>query len=212
VTYMVYVIGLQQDITPPYLNCYVGVTNDLDRRWKYHEKSKYSVGRYIRDHNLSQNDNMIVVFSGSEEECFDKEHQLRPLERIGLNEAAGGHGGFTSYSKERNDKISAALTGRKVTWMHKVVASRGSYKGSNNPSAKTWRLVDPEGNEYDVCGSLQEFCDERYLLVSSLTYYKGKQVPPIKNNGYGGYRAKSEDSKQKRENTSGWMLYNVTEK
>jgi predicted GIY-YIG superfamily endonuclease len=209
---MVYVIGLSQDIVPPYLNCYVGVTNNLDRRWKYHAKSEYCVGRYIRKHNLVQNENMVVVFSGSEEDCFDREHQLRPLERIGLNEAVGGHGGFTLYSKERNDKISAALTGRKVTWIDKVVASRGSYKGSKNPSAKKWRLVDPEGIEYHICGNLQEFCDERQLLVSSLTYYKGSPVPPIKSNGYGGYRAKSDSSKQKRENTSGWMLYNVTEK
>jgi hypothetical protein len=207
-TYMVYVIGLSNDITPPYHNCYIGVTKYLDSRWKGHEKSKYTVGRYIREHGLLQSDNMVVIFSGTEKECFDMEHDLRPIERMGLNEAAGGHGGFTSYSKERNEKISAALTGRKMTWMHKVVASRGSYKGGNNPSAKDWLLIDPEGNEYCVYGNLQEFCNERQLLVSSLTHYKGKQVPPIKSNGYGGYRAKSEDSKQKRENTSGWMLCN----
>jgi predicted GIY-YIG superfamily endonuclease len=205
-SYVVYVIGLQENLTPPYHNCYVGVTNDMDRRWKYHYNSKYSVGTYIRSHNLSR-DNMISIFSGTEEECFDKEYELRPYQYIGLNEAAGGHGGSTTYTKERNEKISAALTGRKITWADKIVASRGSYKGSKNPSAKGWELLDPEGRKHEIYGNLQEFCDQNDLLLSSLTYYKGKRVPPIQSGGYGGYRAKNEESKRKRENTAGWLLY-----
>ena len=210
--YMVYIIGHSQDLIPPYNNCYVGVTNDDKRRWDYHKKSLYTVGEYIRKHKLTREDNMITIFNGSEEQCFDKEQELRPHNYIGLNEAAGGHGGFTSYSKERNEKISMALKGRAIPWIDKIVASRGSYQGNKNPSAKRWRLIDPNGCEYVAHGNLQEFCDNNDLLISSLTYYKGAQVPDIKKKDHGGYRAKNEDSRRKRENTSGWMLYISVEK
>lgn len=156
---------------------------------------------------------MVIISFGTKEECFRIERQLRPEPNMGLNEAAGGQGGFTAYSYERNQKISSALKGRCVTWANKVSATKKAKKagaGASNVQAKRWILISPEGTTYEVHGTLDSFCDEHQLLKSSLTYYANQPVPHL-SKGYGGFRAKSEHSKQRRVNTSGWRLIKCEE-
>ena len=206
--YYVYAIGKTEDLIEPFSKCYVGVTIDPERRWKNHTSSKYTVGEFIRTNNLSYEENMFIIYSGTEEKCFEMEEKYRPYPFIGLNEASGGKGGKTVYSEERNEKIREALTGRNMTWGDKVSQTRidqGTGVGEKNPNAKTWILTSPDNVEYIIEGKLQNFCDERCLLSSALRYYKGKFVPPL-TKSVGGYRAKSDDSKQKRINTIGWKL------
>lgn len=210
--YIVYAIGLKEDLIPPYDKCYIGVTNKPERRWKVHCKSEYTVGKFIRKNSLTYENNMIIIFYGTSDECFAKELELRPLEFMGLNEASGGHGGKTVYTNGRNEKISKALKGRKVTWMSKVVESRGSYVGCKNPRAKKWLIINPAGKEYIIHGNLQKFCENNNILNTVLYNNKGSVVPSPNYGGYGGYRPKSEDLKLKRENTSGWMLIDYKEK
>lgn len=190
---------------PPFDRCYVGVTNNPERRWAAHVRNDYLVGRTIRKHSLTYEDNFQIVMEGSEKECFFTESKLRPEPGMGLNIATGGHGGDTGVYADvkRNQKISKALKGRPCTWMDKVVESRGSYAGSKNPAAANWVITDPDGNMYNVCGSFQSFCDEHNLLASSLRYHKGAAVPPLEKK-CGGYRAKNETSREKRINTIGW--------
>jgi len=204
--YYVYAIGKKEDLMPPYNNCYIGVTNNPQGRWVGHTRSDYVVGRTIRKHSLTFDENFTILYSGNEKECFLMENKLRPDTDMGLNIASGGQGGNTgSYDNaERSKKISEAMKGRKVTWMDKILESRGSYEGSKNPQAATWVFTDPEGNTYNVVGTFQDFCDEHNLLASSLRYHKGHPVPPLEKK-YGGYRAKNETSREKRTNTIGWM-------
>lgn len=206
--YVVYAIGHISDLVPPFDRCYIGVTNKPDARWKYHQKSRYHVGCCIRKYNFTYEDNMIIISFGTKEECFQVERQLRPKANMGLNEAVGGQGGFTVYSTERNQKIAEALTGRQVTWAHKVSATKKARKagvGASNVQAKRWVLTSPEGVVYEVHGTLDSFCDDHCLLRSSLMRYIDQTVPPL-SKGYGGFRAKNEQSKRRRINTSGWQL------
>lgn len=204
--YILYAIGSIDDLVEPYDKCYIGVTNNPEKRWKSHIKSKYTIGKYIRDNNLNFDDNMIILFYGSSDTCYNKERIYRPNPNMGLNEAIGGNGGYSSYNVERNLKVSSALKGRNVHWIDKVIKSRGSYAGSKNPRAKCWVITDPNGIEYETVGNLSAFCEKNSLLNSTLCYYKGKKVPPILNETYGGFRAKNEKSKLLRHNTTGWML------
>lgn len=210
--YFVYVIGKKEDMVEPYTKCYIGVTKDLIRRWNSHKKSNYTVGEYIRTHNLTQ-DNMSVIFHGTEEECFNMENKLRPYPLMGLNEAVGGGGGFTSYTLERNEKISKAMKNRNMTWGDKVSISRKEKKiaaGSNNVRAKRWKLTDPIGNVYIVDGNLNKFCEDNKILAACLRTNLGTIIPPIKV-GYGGFRALSDEHRHLRENTSGWSLEKIGE-
>lgn len=206
--YYVYAIGKVENLTPPYHDCYVGVTNNPSRRWSLHKKSKYKVGQYIRQNSLTFELNMIIIFEGTEDECFDMETAYRPISSIGLNEASGGHGGHTSYTKERNEKISKKHKGKVKTQEHinKIISSRKTYKGSNNPNSKTWCLTDPKGNKHIITGKLTEFCEENFVLESCLRRYKDDIVPPPNYSGFGGYRVKNQNSKELRENTTGWSL------
>lgn len=215
--YIVYVIGLPDDVHPPYNNCYIGVTSDKNKRWNMHKKSGYTVGRFIRHFDLSIDQHMHTIYEGNRDECFAIEQSLRPRPFMGLNEAIGGRGGDTgihvsppkwSYTPERAKKISDALKGRKKTKEHvrKVVDNR-DFGGAKNPAAKRWVLTSPDGIEYHIHGNLREMCLSLNLLESSLRYYKGSVVPPAKmKDSVGGYRAKNTTSLERRMNTEGWML------
>lgn len=208
--YCVYAIGQQEDLSSNnYSSCYVGVTNNPVRRWKAHQKSKYTVGKYIRSELLTFENNFKIIYEGSEDSCYEMEESLRPIPRMGLNEAVGGLGGYTIYDEQRNQKISKALKGRSKTSEHvrKVVDSRGSYGGEKNPNSKQWVLVSPSGTEHRITGTLQKFCEDNNLLRSCLMRYRGKKVPQINTNSYGGYRPKNARSLLLRENSVGWTLY-----
>ena len=207
---MYYVYAIGKNIKEPYDECYIGVTNDPERRWIAHTKSKYTVGKFIRDHHLTFEQNFVIIYSGTEEECFEMEVKYRPFPLMGLNESNGGRGGHTSYSQERNKKLSKSLKNRNMTWGNKVSKTRVEKKiaaGKNNPNAKEWKLEDPLGNQYSVKGEFDKFCKENNLLLSCLRYYRGQRVPPLSNT-YGGYREKVKGTKELRENTTDWILLN----
>lgn len=201
--FVVYLIG--ENISTGY----VGVTRNKSRRWKIHARSVYLVGQYIRQHELKfSEDTMKTIYKGTSEECFDIETLLRPDPFMGLNMARGGHGGKTVYTEERNLKISAALSGRKNTWGHKVSETKrllGMAKGHNNPNASIWKFTSPLGEHHIVHGNKQKFCDDNQLLASCLVYYIDRTVPPLVKSK-GGFRPKSQISLQRRLNSVGWML------
>jgi hypothetical protein len=210
--FYVYLISENEEVS----NGYVGVTNNPMRRWKEHLKSYYSVGNAIRNGNWSFENNMKILFSGSECDCFDFEKKLRPFPFIGLNESVGGQGGNKykhlpeEKKKSRNQKISDRLKNREHTWGSKVSKTRkerGLAKGLNNNKAKTWKIVSPEGETSIVKGNLQDFCNRNNILRSCLRRYVGKVVPVVEKNKLGGYRPKNETSESLRENTVGWSLF-----
>lgn len=207
--YVVYAIGLQEDLKPPYDNCYIGVTNKPEKRWKAHIKSKYRIGTFLREHcDLSYHNNMIIIFRGNEEDCFIIENMYRPNPNMGLNEAIGGNGGHTKYTDKRNNILSKKLKGRKITWNDKISETKKKNKthtGGKNVKAKKWILISPYGEKIKIHGNLVQTCKKLNLLPSCLSYYRGKCVPDL-SRGYGGYRAKSENSSFLRKNTSGWKL------
>jgi hypothetical protein len=208
--YFVYAIGKSDDLFSPYNNCYIGVTNKLQSRWNNHKKSKYTVGKRIRENSWSFENNMMVIFSGSDIECFNMESNMRPLPGMGLNEAAGGCGGYTSYTLERNIKISEKLKGRSTKeWASKSSETKRKNKsaaGSRNNKAKSWIIEDPDGKIFEVSGTLKQFCIENNLLVTCLRYYLGQVVPSPSIGVPGGFRNKNQSSTALRYNTTGWRL------
>lgn len=205
--YFVYAIGDSKDLeTQNYSKCYIGVTNDPTIRWNSHVKSGYTVSRAINDNGWNRMDNMHLLFRGTDEECFDMESKLRPMPLMGLNEAAGGKGGRTSYTPERGEKISQALSGKSKSEEHRKKISEakiGVYEGGNNPRAVSWVLIDPSGTEYKTRGNLQSFCEELELCWSALRANVGVVVgeisPKFRDNG-------NPMNRVKRTNTIGWKL------
>ena len=207
--YFLYIIGKTEDLSD-YEKCYVGVTNNPKQRWYHHTRSKFRIGNTIRKYKLTYENNMKVIFLGTERECFDKESELRPNANMGLNEAAGGLGGFTKYTQERNEKISAKMKTRKMTWGDKVSKTKkenGNAKGDKNVKAKRWLLISPKGKETPLHGNVASTCEELNLSASVLRIHKNKIVPPPNiTSKRGGYRFFNDEMHQRRVNTTGWCL------
>lgn len=211
--YYLYAIGEPEWFDGEYLNCYVGVTKDLKKRWKMHSKSNFTVGKYIRERKWTYDKNFTVIACSKDcEWCFEQEERFRPLPYIGLNEASGGRGGYTAYTEERAEKIAKFHRGKKKSKKHVEnlkKSKKDAHKKNKNPNAKKWVLTNPEGVVYNIHGDLSETCKKLHLLESCLRYNKGNFVKEPNLNGYGGYRAKSKESLIMRMNTTGWKLEEV---
>lgn len=204
--YIVYAIGRKEDLVEPYTNCYIGVTNDKNRRWKNHLASKYTVGNFIRDNKLSPS-NMITIYEGDEEACYELEQKFRPFPFMGLNESTGGRGGKTTYTQSRNKKISEALSGKKKSEAHinsisDAKKQKGSSKGKKNPNAKKWHLTSPDNNVYYIHGNLNIICESLDVLENVLRKNLGHVVPKVSAK----FRPKDIAHMEKRMNTTGWKL------
>lgn len=214
--YFVYHISDSEDLDKGY----IGVSNNVERRWKQHLKSIYTIGTNIKENNWTFEKNLRIIYEGSEKECFDLEIKLRPYPYIGLNESVGGKGGDKTSTlspekfKERNRKISESQKGRKPSQQTKERISRTkkqnkAYVGEKNIKAKKWIIISPNKEIFEVYGELGKFCKQHKLLISCLKYYEGTEVPVIKTNGYGGFREKSKNSLILRQNTTGWKLIDI---
>ncbi len=100
----------------PRLHGYVGISARFANRLKDHRvPGRFPVFNYA------------VLLKGSEAECFALEKSLRPDHNIGWNRAKGGpNQGRTlgyKYTEASKAKMSAALTGRQITWGDKLSAA-----------------------------------------------------------------------------------------
>jgi predicted GIY-YIG superfamily endonuclease len=206
--YYVYAIGSILNLSQKdYNSCYIGVTNNIKNRWSVHCKSRYTIAKAIHQNDWNCKDNMVIIFEGTSEECFNQEWLFRPLPMIGLNEAPGGRGGYTVYTKERATKISHALRDKKKTSEHRSAISisrkaNGSAVGERNPKAKVWVIVDFFGKEYIIKGMFENFCKDRCILPTVLIRYRGKVVPVASPKS----RSADDTHRQYRLNTVGWLL------
>lgn len=75
---------------------------------------------------------------------------------------------------------------------------KGRAIGSDNPNAKIWKLISPEGIVYDINGSVKNKCDELNIFMSTLKKHINEKVPKPKiiHSRY----------KEKTLNTIGWCL------
>jgi len=172
---------------------YVGVTRNLEYRLKRHSKTK--TWKYDR-----------VLFRGPEPECYVLENKLRPEPYMGWNVAIGGQGGYSSYTEERNKRISMANKGVKKSAEHiekmRKTLSDGRRKTSGNGRAKSWVLTNPDGDDILINGELQKVCKDLGILWATLWYNKGEVIGEVSPK----FREKYPGHRQLRENTIGWKL------
>jgi hypothetical protein len=67
-------------------------------------------------------------------------------------------------------KISKSLVGREISKDHKLNMSKNhaNVSGSNNPNAKTWKIISPTGEVFIIFGSMDEFCKMHNLPASTM--------------------------------------------
>lgn len=106
---------------------YVGVTKDLNRRFKFHLRSRrVPIGSKIQ-----------VLFSGTRDECFIAEKKYRPTPGVGWNSAVGGAHGYQvgfKHSTNTREKLKAAWTPeRKAIHAERLSLQSRKLKGQKRP-------------------------------------------------------------------------------
>jgi predicted GIY-YIG superfamily endonuclease len=167
---------------------YVGVSKDPARRLLSHRR---------HNENIPQDTWVEIVFSGTREECFEKEFELRPTKKMGWNRAVGGAQGFkigfshsektrqklkNAWTPERKKKASVWKTEQNVLLTgQKRPAQSHAISGENNPMfGKTHSIAAREkireANLGRPANNMQDifciFCRERAPL-SILKKYHG---------------------------------------
>jgi hypothetical protein len=78
-----------------FIGCYVGVTKDPKKRWSDHAAQRKCrepsrVSKFIKENELTRDENFRIIFSGSKKKCYELEKHLRPYPNMYLNERVGG--------------------------------------------------------------------------------------------------------------------------
>lgn len=122
--------------TDPTKHGYVGVTVEPDRRLQRHRRSK----------SFPKGFQMTTLFEGTETECLQKEHELRPDVFIGWNKVSGGglppsHKGKTR-SPETRKRMAEGRKGMKFSDEHRQKLRIARAKQIRSPmSAETKQRI-----------------------------------------------------------------------
>jgi hypothetical protein len=173
---------------------YIGVTVNPPVRLKnhiYEAKNRYNKSYSLRKskwlRSIDFNVRQRVIFSGTEEECYQKEFDLIGLAyRKGMdivNLTVGGDRppritDLPNYeevrekirskavgrviSEETRQKMSESHKGIKPTWI-------GDVSGYNNPRSRAVVQMDMDGNVVFIWATAKEACDELGVSKSAVT-------------------------------------------
>jgi hypothetical protein len=171
---------------------YVGQTSQGLKHRKAEHICRFNLGERNHKLYLAMRKYGLSNFKFEELCCVLKPKYLDAVEiefiekfnsfRRGYNMTCGGD----SVSDETKAKIKAALTGRKITWYDKVVASRKERRAKYGPlkrtvvgglcsNSKSYLIRTPDGAEIRVKG-IRQFCRDNSLDHSTLfAVLAGKQ-------------------------------------
>jgi predicted GIY-YIG superfamily endonuclease len=139
--YYVYWIHLPEH-TNKYAEGYIGITNDLKRRWRDH-KSKHSKSHILKNAILKYKDTIIwehIHFELTQQEASKLEKIYRPTDHIGWNIVEGGNN--TPLPQSVKDKISKAHSGKVLTEEHKENIKKSSYLRLNPDKRYTGKGIN----------------------------------------------------------------------
>lgn len=140
---------------------YVGVSENAKDRFSVH----------IRQGRVPRNSQYVILFEGARKECFDKELQLRPVKRVGWNNAVGGAQGFKvgfSHSEITKKKLSVAKLNIPQTSEH--IAKRiASTLGQKRPK----QSVSMSGTRNPMFGTKRP----EYVIEAVRNSHLGKLAP-----------------------------------
>lgn len=150
-----------KDHTDMFSQGYVGVSNNVEKRWDYHKR--HGENNHIR-HAIKKYgwDNLVkkVVLIGEENYCLEIENKLRPTDKIGWNLVCGGGKPPSSLGKkfhrseETRQKMSLALLGstpwnkgKKLNEQQKQTQFKLAEYMKDKPHGRLGKSLSPESIE-----------------------------------------------------------------
>jgi len=89
--------------------------------------------------------------------------------RKNISEALKGLKKTEEHRKNISDGLKNSEKFKKaITSPEYIEKQRKNSLGSNNPNAKTYRFISPEGKEFQIKGTFDTFCKEHNLNVNSM--------------------------------------------
>ena len=112
----------------------------------------------------------------------EEERQNLSKKMSGENNPFYGKSHTEEYKKNRSG-VGNPMYGKKCPEHSERM--RQKMKGKNNPLAKTYILIDPDGVEYIVTGELMKFCKEKGIGYGCMkSALRRKQTTPRPSNGW----------------------------
>ena len=123
---------------------YIGVTKNIKKRWRQHRRDADGIRSTAKVHQLMYTEGrdkfeIVELFSGTKEEMYAKELELRPVDNVGWNVLPGG-GKFPGQKK--GFKLSDVAKAK----MSKAKTGHTQCIGTDNPKWKGFYVVN--GVEY----------------------------------------------------------------
>lgn len=126
---------------------YIGITKNIDKRWKYH-KSGYGKCTHLINAINKYGDTLVweVIREGSKEDCYLLEQSLRPNANIGWNIRPGGCD-IVDLTDEHKTNIKNAHLGKKLSEETKRKISE-SHKGKKMSEQAKFNMKKPKTAEH----------------------------------------------------------------
>jgi predicted GIY-YIG superfamily endonuclease len=157
-----------KDHTDMFSQGYVGVTNNVKRRWFRH--SRYSENQHLKNAIRKYGwDNLIkeVIIVANKSYCYAMETKLRPEDQIGWNISAGGS--QPPVAKPRGENYVSPLKGktRPTPWMtgrKKSAETRRKLSEQRKIKVKYLDVI------YDSFEDLADFIGIKYSTLTNRIY------------------------------------------
>lgn len=141
--------------------------------------------RYIQEHNTMAPNGYNLTPGGSlppnhkgksYEDIYGRQANEQRAKRQIKQKQAGGYGPV-KHTEETKRKISEAVSGKNNPMygrkhseetIAKIKQNLPDTSGANNPTAKQWKLISPEGIEHYAHGNLRAKCEELGLSFATV--------------------------------------------
>ena len=164
---------------------YIGVTNEtkgIQGRFMEHRRDARYMRSIIRKHSIEFALHVKEIFYGTMEECYKKEHKLRPHQSMGWNVAAGGAGCNYQSSIKDLKKFRSNL-------QHKRMKNQ-ALREQQAESFKKHYYSDPQAQQLRKDAALKHMADPEKRSKCLGALHKKKKCPHCDYESNGGNIAK----------------------
>ena len=113
------------------------------------------------------------------QEIYGDKWEEQIQKRLKTKEERGNYGGVRKHTEETKKKISEKVSGKNnpsygvpcSEERKRKISERAKERFANgfvSPSAKTWMLISPQGEEFIITGELKKFCKSQNISYATM--------------------------------------------
>lgn len=134
---------------------YIGVTRNIEARTRSHRHSKM----------LTSDREVVIIYRGTKEDCYNLEEELRPTDGIGWNVGKGGY--KTAGLIKQGQRLSVATEVKSGDRLSPDTEFKTGMTPHNKGKGKDYLLISPNG-EVVLVTCLSDFCKDNNLTAANI--------------------------------------------